>query len=67
MFAEKLRKNDTLCGYNLYVTAEERYIIKKGLELFIDYNPRKQKDKPDFKEKMNALEMLKAMKGDANE
>ena len=62
MFVEKLKKGDTLAGYNLYLTYDERRIVEKGIKLFIDYNPRKAKDKPEFKEKITALEMLKSLK-----
>lgn len=40
----------------------EEDIIRKGLKLYLDYNPRKAKDRPSYEDKRMAVNMIEALK-----
>lgn len=42
-------------------------ILIKALKLYIDYNPRKERDKPSYQNKKNAMEMIEAIRNAYNE
>lgn len=44
------------------ISEEECSIIRKALKLYLDYNPRKVKEKPSYEQKKLAVEMIDAIK-----
>lgn len=37
------------------------HILIKALKLYIDYNPRKERDKPSYQDKRSAMEMIETI------
>lgn len=54
--------NKTYGATVLTAGCAELRIIEKGLALFLDYNPRRIKDKPSYEDKKTAVEMIEAIK-----
>lgn len=49
-------------GIVISCNAYEENIILKSLKLYLDYNPRKERDKPDYEQKKTAVDMIETIK-----
>lgn len=54
-------EGDVYKGKILKVGWREAEIIRKGLKLYLDYNPRKTNLKPSYEDKKMAVEMIEAI------
>lgn len=57
--------NGRILGYGvkvIEVSVAEENIIRKGLKLYLDYNPRKVKDRPSYEDKRMAVNMIETLK-----
>ena len=68
MIAKQLVEKDSngriLCYGSkvMHVSHREEAIILRGLKLYLDFNPRKVKDRPSYEEKCLAVHMIETLK-----
>ena len=55
-------KDLTFGEFQLTAWIDEVRIIREALKLYIDYSPRRAKDRPTYEEKRSAMEMVEAIR-----